>query len=148
MKKALCAAAVLALFAINQALAQQRPTYDAAIDLTRKMQEVISATGVWHKKPPEARIKAARDAEQLRLDIEKMLGASPVGEFGQCKVAASYMETYVQNLNALTLIVEGRRQVTIPSDVMAPAFHAFHFGDAYRACQDSLEVLYVTPKKK
>ena len=141
------AGALLALASVS-AVAQQRPKYDDAVDLTRKMQRVLSETGIWDKKTPQARVKAARDAEQLKTDIEKMFGTAPAGEFGQCRSAAIFMQAYVQNLNALTLIIEGRRQVTSSSDLYAPAFEAFQFGDAYRACQESLETLYAARPKR
>lgn len=148
MKALASSVAVLLLLATTQVSAQQRPKYDDAVDLTRKMQRVLSETGIWDKKTPEARIKAVRDAERLQADIEKMFGSAQVGEFAQCRAASIFMQAYVQNLNALTLILEGRRRVSSSSDLFAPAFEAFQFGDAYRACQEAVETLYVSPKKK
>lgn len=117
------------------------PTYDQAHRLVREMEDVVGATGGWHKRPLAVRVEGLRNAERVVEQARKLFGEAPSGPFGPCWAAANGMRGYVSNLNDLALLWESRKAAPQPADYFASPFVAFRFGADHQACRALVEAI-------
>lgn len=123
------------------AVAQRKPTYEEARQLSEAIREVVARTGRWHKMSMADRLQEIRNAEGLVDKAGRMFGTAPAGPFGDCWGAANFAKGYVINLNDLALLRDRPQREISSADLFAPPFNAFGFGQLFNACENVIKEL-------
>lgn len=141
------AACAIFCWASAPAFAQKPPSYDEAVKFLRQLEKPVSETGIWHQKPPAARIKAAQDATALVKRAEALFGTDVFAyPRASCLQAANMAWEYVQNLNQIAHASE-RGDRLDPVTPLNMTRTGVVFGEHKTRCYDHIETLD-TPKKK
>lgn len=143
MKKRILIAALCVAIAMPAA-AQKKPAYTDALRITRGVAATFEAMPLWHQKPPGTIAKAAREANALSAEAEKVFGPDVFGPFGPCVNMATLHAVVVSDFAVFSSSWVTGSKVSLREHELAMK-QVFNLGDHYRVCRELVEQLDTRP---